>query len=283
MDVSALVHALGRAEWGPLAGPTFRGARIVLDALAQIMHSERRGRSASTVSTARQIAQRSGYSYRWTRDSLKALESVGILEWERGGVFEGEPTPSRFRIVKKVLCDWIEAARAVHDERAKRLIAETRARLRMLRQKTISRPFRRSRHAEVASTPPPYKGRRGATCAAPRPTSASDSTPLKENIMPIASTPDLYLPLICPHGTDLPRTCNRCRSRAWADQHEAERKACREARMRAAEAAQAEEEIPAWSPAAEAYLLANYGDNPRAWARAALTDPKVKEIERANA
>lgn len=282
MDVLSLVHALGRAEWGPLAGEEMRGARLVLDALASIMWDQHHGRSATTLATARQIADRAAYSERWTRIGLHRLEDAGLVQWQRGGVVDGNPQPGRFRIIKSVLCDWIEAARRRHDERMRRYIEETRRRLHALVYKTIRPRLRSSDQAEATSNLPPYQGRRGATRAASRPPSEPIPT-IKEITMPISTDPDLYLPLICPHGTDLPRTCNRCRSKAWADQHEAERRASREARMRAAEAAQAAEEDPEWSPAAEAYLIANYGNNPVKWAFAALNDPKVRELSRATA
>ena len=281
-DVLQLVHALGRAEWGPLTGAEFRGTRTVLETLAQIMHFERKGRRASTTATARQISERSGYSERWTRVCLQRLEDSGLLQWERGGVIEGAPKPSRFRIVKTVLCDWIAAARTLHDERMHRYIEETRRRLRLLVYKTIRPNLRRSDHAEPTSNLPPYRGRKGAEGAPLRSTPYSSIT-LKEITM--ATLPDhAFMPLFCTHGNPSPDVCNQCRSKAWQLQQQQDKQVKSLEKQRAADAARAQEDtVPDWTPEALAYLLANYGDNPRAWARAALTDPKVREIERANA
>jgi hypothetical protein len=58
-----------------------------------------------------QIACASGYTERTTRAALKDLEALGLIEWDRGGIYRGKPIPSFFRIVKKKLVALIRNAR----------------------------------------------------------------------------------------------------------------------------------------------------------------------------
>lgn len=279
MDVLSLVHSLGRAEWGPLAGEEMRGARIVLDALASIMWDQHHGRSATTVATARQIADRAAYSERWTRISLHRLEDAGIVQWQRGGVIDGNPQPGRFRIVKSILCDWIEAARRRHDEQVRRYIEETRRRLRALIYKTVRPRLRRSDQAELTSNLPPYRGRKGATGPALSAPKSHSSAKSKETTMTLPN-PE-YMPMVCGHSSTLPRFCNICRTEAWKLQTEAEKRAAEDARRRAAEAARAKEEAESQPNLYTAYMTETYGPNPRKWARPSLTDPEAQRLARA--
>ena len=271
MDVLSLVHALGRAEWGPLAGEEMRGARLVLDALASIMWNQRHGRSATTVATAKQIADRAAYSVRWTRISLHRLEDAGLVQWQRGGVIDGNPQPGRFRIVKAVLCDWIEAARRRHDEQVRRYIEETRRRLRALIYKTVRPRLRRSDQAEVSSSLPPYRGRKGATGPAHSAPKSHSPQPTKE-APTVASPLPIFMPATCTHGNETPRYCNVCRSIGWTAQFEWDKQ----------QQAQASTSDTQADAAVAAYLDATYphATGPER-ARLALTDPKAKEIAHA--
>ncbi|MDD7554552.1 MAG: hypothetical protein PUJ91_07250 [Schaalia hyovaginalis] len=280
MDVLALVHALGKAEWGPLSGAEFRGVRVVLEALASIMFDEHRGRSATTVATAKQVRDRAAYSDKWTRDSLHLLEDAGLVEWRRGGVIDGNPQPGRFRIVKSILCDWIEAARRRHDERMRRYIEETRARLRKLRKRTIPPRLRRSDHAEAATNPPPSKGEEGRRAhrpCSPEPSHSAftnDKTPKKEETM--ANPMPEFMPRVCHHGNDVPRYCNVCRMKGWQAQWEWDKAERLRARRKDDEVSAARDR------ALDAYFAQAYPNaTPRQRARLALTDTKAQEIAHA--
>lgn len=282
-DVLQLVHALGRAEWGPLASAEFRGARVVLEALASIMWSQRRGRSATVIVTAKQIADRAAYSPRWTRTSLHRLEDAGIVVWERGGVIDGSPQPGHFKIVKSVLCDWIAAARTAHDEAMRRYIEETRKRLRALIYRTIRPRLRRSDHAEATSNLPPYRGRKGAGGA---PLRSTPHLPTKnKETPPMATLPEpasTFLPLVCVHSLihPDPGSCNACRSKALQDYQEAERLAEQEAaRKRAEQRRKDEADEAAKGTAFVNYMTTTYPNHRRAdWGDLIAADPIAKEL-----
>ncbi|MCI6557338.1 hypothetical protein [Schaalia hyovaginalis] len=273
MDVLALVHALGRAEWGPLAGGEMRGARLVLDALASIMWDQHRGRSATTLATARQIADRAAYSERWTRISLHRLEDVGLVQWQRGGVIDGNPQPGRFRIVKSVLCDWIEAARRRHDERMRRYIEETRRRLRALIYKTVRPRLRSSDQAEASTSLPPYRGRKGATGPAHSAPKSHSPQPQPTKEAPAVASPlPIFMPTTCTHGNETPRYCNVCRSIGWTNQFEWDKRQQEEANQSDTRA----------DAAVSAYLDTTYphATGPER-ARLALADPKARALANA--
>jgi hypothetical protein len=145
---------LERAGWGDLSGADLRGVRITLSVLSRILPDK----SAEGLATAEQIAAATGYSVRWTRRCLQGLEEIGVLTWRRGGIANGKPQPSWFRIEKKVLVALIGIARKVRDEMTALLRARTAARIRGLRVFYLrSRTHkRRSVHAELTASLPPY-------------------------------------------------------------------------------------------------------------------------------
>ena len=149
-----LMFALERAGWGDLAGADMRGVRIHLSVLSRILPDG----SAEGLATAEQISAAAGYSVRWTRRCLQGLEEIGVLTWHRGGIANGKPQPSTFRINKKVLVALIGIARKARDELTARLRAQTAARIKGLRIFYLrSRGHkRRSVHVELAASLPPY-------------------------------------------------------------------------------------------------------------------------------
>lgn len=284
-DVLQLTNSLAKAGWGcDFAAPAFRASRIVLRELANAMYAARRGRAAAIDITAPQLADRTGYSERWTRDALATLEALGLIEWHRGGIVEGAPRPSLIRIVKTALADLIYTARVWHDDVIDARVIATKARIKAtLRWRFCKgRKQRNNPHAEVNTILPLYEGRKGAPSRAARPVlpslkeSTSHATTEGHN-MP---SPDPeYMPVICGHGASVPRFCNACRSEAWQAQTVAEKERQRIARERAAEAARIENEKAAQSTAFALYMAQTYPGASRAQlALLAIKDPRAREL-----
>lgn len=285
-DVMQLTNSLAKAGWGSdFAAPAFRASRIVLRELANAMYAARRGRAAAIDITAPQLADRTGYTERWTRDALVTLEALGLIQWHRGGIVEGAPRPSLIRIVKAALSDLIYTARVWHDDVLDARVIATKARIRAtLRWRFCKGRKRRANpHAEVTAFLPLYEGRKGAPLGAAQPVLSS----LKQSVSPEPtegqeqmSTPDPeYMPVICGHGASAPRFCNACRSEAWQAQTAAEKERQRIARERAAEAARIEREKAAQPTAFDVYMAQTYPGASRAQlARLAMEDPRAREL-----
>lgn len=285
-DVLQLTNSLAKAGWGcDFAAPAFRASRLVLRELANAMYAARRGRAAAIDITAPQLADRTGYTERWTRDALATLEALGLIEWHRGGIVEGAPRPSLIRIVKAALADLVYTARVWHDDVIDARVIATKARIRAtLRWRFCKGRKRRANpHAEVTSFLPLYEGRKGAPLGAARPVLSS----LKQSVSPATTegqeqmpTPDPeYMPVICGHGASAPRFCNACRSEAWQAQTAAEKERQRIARERAAEAARLENEKAAQPTAFALYMAETYPGASRAQlALLAMKDPRAREL-----
>lgn len=149
---NVLLEALERAGWGSLAGADLRGVRHVLAALTRCLEP----RSGAGKATAEQIADRAGYTSRWTRRCLHILEELELIEWDRGGILDGKPVPSWFRVSKAGLLALVKIARRSATERLSERHRATRARIAaysLVRTKSKRRPqTRRSNHAEVRTT-----------------------------------------------------------------------------------------------------------------------------------
>lgn len=285
-DVLQLTNSLAKAGWGSdFAAPAFRASRIVLRELANAMYAARRGRAAAIDITAPQLADRTGYTERWTRDALATLEALGLIEWHRGGIVEGAPRPSLIRIVKTALADLIYTARVWHDDVLDARVIATKARIKAtLRWRFCKGRKRRTNpHAEVNTILPLCEGRKGAPLGAAQPVLSS----LKQSVSPATTegqeqmpTPDSeYMPVICGHGASAPRFCNACRSEAWQAQTAAEKERQRIARERAAEAARIENERAAQPTAFDLYMAQTYPGASRAQlARLAMEDPRAREL-----
>lgn len=182
----ALVDALARAGWGVLHGPRGGAPRNLLHALAQVLPD----RSATGLVSARQLADMSGLSDRWTRSTLEVFELAGIITWTRGGIINGRPTPSIIRVNKRAIASLVNHARRQHERTlrgraasfARRLADELRNRTLLRKQKP--RPRRNApSHAELSTTLPPLRGRDTAheapriTLAHPRSMKSPDWTP----------------------------------------------------------------------------------------------------------
>jgi hypothetical protein len=165
-----LVRKLAAAGWGDLRHESLRGVRATLMALGEMLTPT----TGAGKSTARQIAHRTGYTERWTRYCLGVLEELELLEWHRGGIVEGKPCPSLFRISKSLLVELIAIAR---EQGAARLAAERAATHARIRRwglfRTKRAPSRRARsHAEVSAallSIEDVSGRAGPPDPPPRP------------------------------------------------------------------------------------------------------------------
>lgn len=158
----ALLKALETAGWGDLAGHDLRGVRVVLSALVRALPAK----SGQGYSTAEQLAAASGYSTRWVRRCLHFLEDLELVDWHRGGVHNGRPQPSYFRVDKTVLLALVQIARSARDQALAALRETTRARidgLRMLYVKSKAQQNRRSHHAELSTSLPPIGEGSGPT------------------------------------------------------------------------------------------------------------------------
>lgn len=152
--LDVLTTRLQRADWGDLGTPPLRGLARVLTALADALDP----RSGAGKITAQQLAGKTCYTERWVRRCLGLLEELEIIEWHRGGIVQGKPTPSWVRVSKAVLVDLIHVARSQQAERRTERAAETRRRVARLRT-SYTRPRDRQRprsdsgraHAELAT------------------------------------------------------------------------------------------------------------------------------------
>jgi len=154
--LDVLTDRLGKAGWGDLGDKSLRGLAVVLEALAATLNP----RSGAGYVTAPQLAERTRYTERWVRRCLTLLEELDLIEWQRGGVQGGKPTPSWVRVSKALLADLVHIARRQQDERLSEERRATRARLARLRMSYTQRPGRRKKttrqrhrdsHAELAT------------------------------------------------------------------------------------------------------------------------------------
>lgn len=216
-SVQDIVDGLASSGWGPLAGASLRAVRcflIVLAKLARGAHMDQRG--VLTMS-ASQIIEQASYGETRGREALHCLEELGVIVWERGGIVDGKPTPSRIRIVKTVLRQMRNAAKPIHDETEQRRRDEFAKRLEQVRLATLVPRHRRSDHLPTADSPTHYVRSGGRTATAPTPLHTTiENLPKGKNTMPRRSQdPDpRYLPVKCVHGVGNPMGCHWCRFQA---------------------------------------------------------------------
>lgn len=166
--LASLVRSLSRSGWGVLAGRENTGVRTILRVLGDYMDDK----TGSGKCTALQLAEASQYSDRWVRRNLYLLEDLGIIVWYRGGIIEGKPAPSIFKVVKSRLVDLIKHARKIADEKTQQKAVAFAGRLAKLRK--ISPTFVNERHssrlnhAELSTDLAPLQGR--ASILKPSPT-----------------------------------------------------------------------------------------------------------------
>lgn len=272
MPLHSLVDTLARAEWGPLSGAEWRSARTILHTLSRIAWEQKTSRSAAVLTTAGQISQRAAYSERWTRVTLQVLEEIGVLEWHRGGIIEGAPRPSVFKVIKSKLVELILCARLSHDAADERRRVATRIRLAQLRKLRIPPQYpKRSSPCGSEFDPPPLTGEDGSPSDLP--STITDSPHEKEDEM--TSTQPAYVRYLareCHHSgasAGDPMTCPQCKYAAIMHAQD-------EAKQRL---------IQRQGPTPfEEYMMSTYPDaTPREWARLSLKDPKARTLAKATA
>lgn len=149
----AILTALESAGWGDLAGHDMRGVRQILTKLIELLQAPKSAEGSLAIG---KLAERAGYSTRWTTRCLNLLEDLGLIDWKRGHVADGKPVPSYFRVDKRVLFVLWQIAKRSRDEHFAKLRAATQARLAGLRSRYVKSKRgqnRRSVHVELSSTP----------------------------------------------------------------------------------------------------------------------------------
>lgn len=219
--VHSLMTSLANAGWGIISGREFQGFRSTLHALEYLLPRK----SGIGEGTVFQIALRSGLSERWTRECLYAMEDMGLVQWTRGTIVDGRPTPGRFKIVKSVLVRLIRIARGTISRRLEEHKRALLARLRQLRKVTLPRYKREKPGNQAALDTDLTTSKRGeAPSASASPVDNSTSKETKV-IRPPSPRPEL-MPRYCPHEGSSARsviyTCDKCRSRGitaedWAE------------------------------------------------------------------
>lgn len=144
-----LINKLRQAGWGVLATSDLRGVTNVLETLTLMLDS----RSGAGKATAWQIAEQARLSERWVRRCLNVLEELELIEWNRGGIVDGKPVPSWFRVSKRALLNLINLARdTAYEKRAEQAVAvRQRVQAYRLHRTKRGRRNRRSDHAELSS------------------------------------------------------------------------------------------------------------------------------------
>ena len=287
MGLTSILAALSRVGWGPLRGREFAASRAVLDTLALLAHDTKSDLSAVIQTTARQLAKRAGYSLKHTSRCLQWLEDAGVIEWHRGGIRTGAPTPGVVKIIKRTLVNWVLSFRSASDAEDRTRNAATRARLQFYRiRRNNQRPAALADSHVDMSSPLPSLQEEGASDAAPRSTceeiipqpTPKTETPIMTKYHPAYMR---YMATYCDHGQPVPERCNACKYEAIMRQQnviDAE-KAAAARRRKEEEEAESQDPESTWPPAFVRYMHATYPDaHYRSWARLALKDSTAKEL-----
>lgn len=229
----ALLRSLRKAGWGILAGYEYQAVRGTLLGLADCLPDL----SARGQATVLQIQASAGVSERWIRRCLNVLEDLGVIEWTRGTIIAGSPTPSYFTISKRALVHLILIAR---DELTRRLREHKQkylARLQQLRKQTLPR-YRKENpgsRAELSTSLTTSKEGESPFKVSDSPRKKNSKAPTTEGKMmhiPTPPKPDpAMMPKICVHAGSPDKSiiwsCPDCRAKAvplheWAE-YEAEK------------------------------------------------------------
>lgn len=287
MGLTSILAALSRVGWGPLRGREFAASRAVLDTLALLAHDTKSDLSAVIQTTARQLAKRAGYSLKHTSRCLQWLEDAGVIEWHRGGIRTGAPTPGVVKIIKRTLVNWVLSFRSASDAEDRARNAATRARLQFYRiRRNNQRPAAIADSHVDMSSPLPSLQEEGASNAAPRSTCEeiiSQPTPTETPTMTKKYRPTYmrYMAAYCDHGQPDPERCNACKYEAIMRQQSAvdAERAAAERRRKEEEEEQTSSTLAPWPPAFVEYMQSEYPDSHyRSWARLALSDSTAKEL-----
>lgn len=186
--LDVLTNRLQKAGWGDLGTPTLRGLARVLDALAGTLNP----RTGAGKTTAPQLAEKTCYTERWVRRCLTLLEELELIEWHRGGIHQGKPTPSWIRVSKAALVDLVHLARVKQGERTRdaararrvrmaglRTTSTTHRRTAVPRDRKAPRRDEREVHAELGSAllsvPEEVSGGGGGSASGGKPQAKNDA------------------------------------------------------------------------------------------------------------
>ncbi|WP_143226479.1 hypothetical protein [Actinomyces provencensis] len=278
--VPLLLRALATAQWGYLDGYQWQGVRSTLRSIGDLVHY----RYGQGTVTAWDVKRGTGLTERWVRECLYWLEDAGLIEWRRGGVYRGVPQAGWMRINKKALVDLIRLARPAKDQATRDRNARTRARLARLGTPTIKKQRERSRrsvHAEL-SADPTHKESGGSPAGVPSATTDTTTTETGDTMYRRrGQDPDpKYLPVRCYHGVGNPMGCHRCRWEARKAQESAEAPTITYPKSHRTPPPEPQPDALSVS-AFDQYMDEHYPDlDGPARARAALADPKAKELAR---
>lgn len=103
-----MVAELKSKAWGSVLDVAWRSVTSVLEVLAR----QADAKTGRVIATVPQLADQARYSTRQVRRALTVLTVLGLVEWERGGIASGRPTPSTFTVVKAQLYGLVDPARA---------------------------------------------------------------------------------------------------------------------------------------------------------------------------
>lgn len=309
MSVQDIMGALARVNWGPLQGRAWAYRRMLLETLTLMMREQRADYAAEIITTAPQVATRMGCHEKTVRNCLHDLEDLGLVEYQRGGIWDGKPMPSVIKIIKKKLVSWVMAWRPKNDERMRRLRLETLARLAGLKKARIRPCERPGAHAEpnaslsISDKRAPKEGAR-SPYVTPTPARAARAKreyredaikawkatrylreEAKKDKMQKQTPPPEFMPLVCTHSMiDIgPGSCNACRSKAWQDYQEAQRLAEKEAaRLRAEQRTREAADEEAKGSAFAEYMKATYPSARRSeWSDLILVDEEAARLANA--
>lgn len=312
MRVGDILAALARVNWGPFRGRAWAYRRIILQTLAIMAREQKADLTAEVIGSAPQISDRAGCHEKTVRRCLHDLEDLGLITYQRGGIWDGKPQPSIIRIVKARLVELTLAFRPRHDKTLEDRRRETLARLATLEKARVRPRQRTENHADFKPSLSLYEKRaptEGAPSSSqfinPRPAnkihakrnSQAEALEIwkatrylreeakKDKMRKQQPRPE-FMPLVCLHTTTAdpdPSTCNSCRSEAYQAQQASDRLAEKEAaRKRAEQRRKDETDEEAKGEAFAAYMRATYPDARRSeWWTFLASDPTAKELANA--
>lgn len=280
MSLQDIVNALARVNWGPLQGRSWAYRRMILQTLALMMREQKADYSAELITSARQLADRTGCCEKTIRRCLHDMEDLGLIEWLRGGIWDGKPMPSVIKVIKARLVEWTLAWRPKFNAAQAALRAETLRRIAVLERARIRPRLRPEVHADCAGSLLSIQKRAHSERALTSKTfiPARPAERIKEWREIRAKTAHLrkeakkmreaernnlpveYLPLVCEHAlATSPSSCNACRSKAWQD-YQAHQRFEREeaARLRAEQRTKEKVDEDAKGRAFADYMRATY-------------------------
>lgn len=304
MSLQDIVNALARVNWGPLRGRAWAYRRMVLQTLALMMREQKADYSAELITSARQVADRTGCCEKTVRRCLHDMEDLGLVEWRRGGIWDGRPMPSVIKVIKARLVEWTLAWRPKFNAAQATLRAETLRRIGVLERARIRPRLRPEVHADFAGSllsvqkrAPFERALASKTFIPARPAErlkewreiraktahlrkeAKKMRQAERNNVPVE-----YLPLVCEHAlATSPSSCNTCRSKAMQD-YQAHQRLEREeaARKRAEQRTREEVSEEAKGTAFAEYMKATYPSARRSeWSDLILIDEEAARLANA--